>query len=570
MIRLAELAAFPLLLALPQRIAGSETVSEGTSPAVKQKTPGGQKETDPKLLQTYLSLATETDPVRVYQGVSRAYAQLMVADMCLLALPPDASNQILVPVGYDLIMDRVIEGFSVAAQNMPLLANVLRRGRNLRLPASSNSIDLVSLAKSLGVEQAGHLLSVAVSPKAGPPLLSIVLLSPYSKRVWSAQDQQRLIDTAAPMASILQRVQYDAQLLQELEKARAQTEAAQSSADLAQQDKTATAAQVEHLQSELEQEQARTVNLAALVAGLEARVISQEAKPSRSRASEEAAQTQGELNLALAEIARLRAEVADQSQLRLRQPGETSSDEKLKTLAVIAQEFRRPVDSISGQCDLLLSESVGLLGARQRKTLERLKAASERIHGLVGEMVDITTLDNGAKVLTPTIVDLNTVIDEALAGLIPNLSARNIALRVDLPDVLPELYADRQAVLQVLATLLNTAGEITPTDGDICLRARVEEKDNERGYILLQVTHSGEGIPAEELPGIFSRQVLADDQAPQSGEAESGLAKAKSLVEAHGGRVWVDSEAGQGATYSVLLPLPERDSHQGLGGGFEV
>jgi signal transduction histidine kinase len=251
--------------------------------------------------------------------------------------------------------------------------------------------------------------------------------------------------------------------------------------------------------------------------------------------------------------------------------GNNGAREQSEVRASIAQELRRPVSSIIGYTDLLLGESVGLLGAMQRKFLERVKASTERMGGLLDELINATTLEIGGKDLHPTAVDLNAVIDEALAAIIANLSERNIALRVDLPDDIPQLNADRDALLQILTNLLQNAGMVTPVDGEIWLRTRVEVKENEPGYVLVQVTDSGGGIPSESLTRVFSRLYRSDNQSIQGvGDNGVGLAIVKTLVEAHGGRIWVDSEMGNGATYSVLLPVVENNPEQAPNGGDEA
>jgi two-component system sensor histidine kinase ResE len=98
----------------------------------------------------------------------------------------------------------------------------------------------------------------------------------------------------------------------------------------------------------------------------------------------------------------------------------------------------------------------------------------------------------------------------------------------------------------------------TPADGEISLRARVESKENEPSYLLIQVTDQGGGIPAEDLPRVFSRLYRADNVLIQGiGDTGVGLSIVKALVDAHGGRIWVDTELGQGSSFSVLLPLTE-------------
>jgi signal transduction histidine kinase len=172
------------------------------------------------------------------------------------------------------------------------------------------------------------------------------------------------------------------------------------------------------------------------------------------------------------------------------------------------------------------------------------------------ELIQVSSLDGGEMNLNPVMVDLNTVIDDAVSSLIAQLSEKNITLRVDLPDELPPIQADLEALQQILSNLLSNAAKATPADGQISLRARIEAKEHEPSFLLLQVADQGGGIPSADLPRVFSRLYRADNVLVQGiGDTGIGLALVKTLVEAHHGRIWVDTEAERGSTFSVLLPL---------------
>jgi signal transduction histidine kinase len=213
------------------------------------------------------------------------------------------------------------------------------------------------------------------------------------------------------------------------------------------------------------------------------------------------------------------------------------------------------MSSIIGYTDLLLGESVGILGALQRKFVERVKASTERIGSLIDDLIQVTTLESGLSDLKSESVDLNMIIDNAMSYTSSQLREKNIAMHLDLPKVMAPIQADREALQQILIHLLQNAGAATPIEGNVTLKVQTRLQE-EQAYVMIQVTDSGGGIPAEELPRVFTRLYRAENVLIQGvGDTGVGLSIAKTLTEAQHGRIWVESDPGVGSTFSVLLPI---------------
>jgi signal transduction histidine kinase len=208
-----------------------------------------------------------------------------------------------------------------------------------------------------------------------------------------------------------------------------------------------------------------------------------------------------------------------------------------------------------GYTDLLLGESVGILGALQRKFVERVKASTERIRSLTDDMIQITTLETDLNDLKPESIDLNTVIDNAMSYTSTQIREKNISMHLELPKKLAPINADREALQQIFIHLLQNAGAATPFEGTIRLKVQTRtEEDTE--FILIQVTDNGGGISGDDLSRVFTRFYRADNVLIQGvGDTGVGLSIAKTLTEAQHGRIWVESEQGVGSTFSVLLPI---------------
>jgi signal transduction histidine kinase len=236
--------------------------------------------------------------------------------------------------------------------------------------------------------------------------------------------------------------------------------------------------------------------------------------------------------------------------------------ETREAITSLAQELRQPMSSIIGYTDLLLSESTGILGALQRKFLERVRVSTERIGALVEDLIQVTALDSGSSALAPRPIDLYEVIQETVGQTGAQIQAKELDLRLDLPENLPHLHADRDAIQQALLHLLQNAVSATPEQGQVSLRAHFESSPDQPDYVLIQVADQGGGIPPEDLSRVFSRLYRADNVLIQGvGDTGVGLSIVKQLVEAHGGRVWVDTDLGQGSIFSLLLPVDDTALH---------
>jgi two-component system sensor histidine kinase VicK len=219
----------------------------------------------------------------------------------------------------------------------------------------------------------------------------------------------------------------------------------------------------------------------------------------------------------------------------------TRSSEQAEVVASISQELRQPMSSIVGYTDLLLGESVGILGTLQRKFVERIKASTERIGSLIDDLIQVTTLETGLNELKPEPVDLDLIIDNAMSYTSSQIREKNISMHLDLPKNVAPIYADREALQQILIHLLQNAGAASPLEGTVYLKVHTKTEEGKE-YVLIQVRDTGGGIPPEDIGRVFTRLYRADNVLIQGvGDTGVGLSIAKTLTEAQKGRIWVDS-----------------------------
>lgn len=562
-VRLTYMMAFPILLTLPQRFA-SYSLTESPPPVkpttLKQDTAGRLERrrysTDPKTFHALLAVAAENNSTKMSQAITRATAQTMLADLCFMIYLTDDNNQMQIAGGYDLIREDPLEGGPLSKNSIPMLANSIQRGRPLRLPSSSTSADIKGLGDILGLTNPGHLLYVPILTPEKEPLGGILLLSPYSDRTWSAEDQAFLSNIASSLVPIIQRNKKINSLEAQSDLARAQV--ADLETRLREMNGKLEAARADA-------ESGKSADVASLrVAQEESQniIIQLQRENAELRAGKPISlpSTQAEIDLkaTLQEMAILQNQLADAHIKILElEKGQIAArnTEQAEVIASISQELRQPLSSIVGYTDLLLGESVGILGALQRKFVDRIKVSTERIRSLTDDMIQITTLATNLNELNPESVDLNAVIDNAMSYTSSQVREKNISIVLEVPKNVSAIHADRDALQQILIHLVQNAGAATPFEGTIKLKVQTRSEDGVE-YILIQVTDQGGGIAPQDMPRVFSRLYRADNVLIQGvGDTGVGLSIAKSLTEAQHGRIWAESQPGFGATFSVLLPI---------------
>ncbi|WP_376790100.1 ATP-binding protein [Thermoflexus sp.] len=234
-------------------------------------------------------------------------------------------------------------------------------------------------------------------------------------------------------------------------------------------------------------------------------------------------------------------------------PGTASESQREELILALLQELRTPLTALLGYTDLLLGEAVGILGATQRQFLLRMKANIERMAGLIRQTLQIAALEAGTFSLEPRPLPLTEIRDQVLQQLQPVLQERGLRLALEWPDDLPPVRMDRDAAQQVLYHLLNNAALCSQPGTAISLQARLNPEVP--GVIFLRVRDTGGGIPLEEVARVFIPRYRATTPLIPGVGDSIGLSIARALVEASGGRIWVESEPGVGSTFTIALPL---------------
>lgn len=593
-VRLAQMAAYPILLFLPQRFP-LWVAAPPELPQVAAPQPSAPSSLPADQLVGILRLAEEGDQDQQCRAIVQLVARVMNAEVCLLVSEPDPQGMIAVRCGYDLIREEFLVVGSLDSKYVPVTASSMRRTQSLRLAAESTSPDMLGLAQALGIERSGYLLVAPIVPPDGPVLAGLILLTCYTNRPWTSDDQAAIDNIAGALVHLLQHKQKVSDLQTELARTRQIVQESQVEAQQARSERDQLLTQIGRVRPGSAQEQSQLQSLAAVVAvqkEMQDQVARLQAENEQLRGLLEGADLpaqanppdtagvegglpgskdkdlEGELRMALEEIALLQNTLDEANQKIVALSASVRSKAKapapaaeafegMEEVAAIAQELRRPMSSAIGYTDFLLGESVGILGALQRKFLERLRVSIDRMSKLVEDLIRITHVETGASVsLNGQAVEISSAIDEAISVTATQLREKRIALRVDLPEQLPSLVADRDALQQVLIQLLQNAGDATLTNGSVFLRARIENGDGEQDYVLIQVTDEGGGISPDDMPHVFSQIYRANSPKIQGlGNSTIEMSVVRTLVEGLGGRIWVDSEPGRGSTFSVVLPI---------------
>lgn len=266
-----------------------------------------------------------------------------------------------------------------------------------------------------------------------------------------------------------------------------------------------------------------------------------------SAVSANAAQIEQNLRRTLEEVARLQNQLAETNMRLVEQEAEGVSP--------FSQEVQQTLSAALQSIDLLLDDSTGSLNPMQRNLLETIKASTARLNVVIGDFIQVMIRKANSKELTREPVALKPIIRDAIEDTGSQMRAKRITLNLDLPENLSPICVDPDALGQILTRLLSNAGAISPLQGTVLLR--VQQKANEgKEYILIQVSDTGGGIPAEDLPRVFTPLYRETDVPARGvGETGMGLFMAKTLTEAQNGRIWVDTEPGIGSTYNVLIPI---------------
>jgi PAS domain S-box-containing protein len=231
---------------------------------------------------------------------------------------------------------------------------------------------------------------------------------------------------------------------------------------------------------------------------------------------------------------------------RLYQTAVRATQLRDEVLGVVAHDLRNPIAAI-----VMLASSLKRRAPqperRNPKVTDGILRAADRANHLIGDLLDVTQIEAGRLSVQRERLVVRQLLTDSLDAQRPLASAGSIDLRLELPDDLPDVWGDPHRLLQVLENLVGNAIKFTPVEGRITVGAAAQT-----GEVLFRVADTGTGISPDGLPHVFDRFWQARKGARQG--AGLGLPITRGIVEAHGGRIWVESALGRGTTFYFTVP----------------
>jgi PAS domain S-box-containing protein len=233
--------------------------------------------------------------------------------------------------------------------------------------------------------------------------------------------------------------------------------------------------------------------------------------------------------------------------------------EELKrgVISTVSHQLKSPLTSIRMAIYLLLEERIGSLTPKQVELLVAAREDSDRLHGILNDLLDISRIESGRVEMNFRKVSPHALVLEALELFQMDFKDRGVGLTAEIPTDLPEVRADMMRMKHVFANLLSNALRYTPPGGEVTILANADEE-----CVHFSVSDTGKGIPSQYLPRIFEQFFRVPEQGKETGVG-LGLAIVKEIVEAHGGAISVESLEGKGTTFTFTLRKADLGSKEG-------
>lgn len=222
---------------------------------------------------------------------------------------------------------------------------------------------------------------------------------------------------------------------------------------------------------------------------------------------------------------------------------------KSQFISSVSHELRTPLHSIIGFTKLMLQGKV-VVPKDQREFLGIIDKQSEHLGKLIDDLLDVSRLESGRFETRKQRLTISEPIHDVINELRSLANEKNIVISENIPVTLPEIEIDRERMMQVMTNLLGNAIKFSSDGGSITVKA--QDRDSE---LLVQVVDHGIGIPKKAIPHVFEKFYRAKDSMAVGGTG-LGLYITKQIIEAHGGRIWVESEPNEGSTFFFAIPKP--------------
>jgi signal transduction histidine kinase len=239
------------------------------------------------------------------------------------------------------------------------------------------------------------------------------------------------------------------------------------------------------------------------------------------------------------------------------------SNKKSEFISAVSHELRTPLTSIKGYAAILIAGKIGELPSAVKERLVKINSHSDNLVALINDLLDIARIESGRQEMKFAVYKTRNIVDNVADLLAPQINTKGVKLQLRIPEQTDSIYADTSQVERVFINLVNNAIKFTPPQGTITVGA-AQALDN--GFAVFSVSDTGIGIPAADVQKLFSEFFRVDNEINQNVKGTGlGLVLAKNIVQAHHGKIWVESKVGAGTTFYFTLPASEKAYRENTG-----